>query len=1377
MALLLLVVVPVLVLLTTDEVVVAVITVAEITLAAIVIEVEVEVEVKVGPVSPLALPEWEPFALEDSRAAAVKVAKRLVRRIIRVCRSNGIAYTDTEFEVGEASAGWERLGRMAESSVRLMLNGCAPSDVVQGSLGTCYLVGSLASLAASHPEAAAAMVVKYDTELGVYGLVLFKNGQWVPVVVDDYVPMVEAGGERWQAYSRCSNPREIWVSLVEKAYAKVHGGYPQIEGGKETSALVDMTAGIPFRVNLRSSKWMAVLFGSPKARSAFRASLSLSASGSIGVLDGDECGGAHEAEGGAASDAPHLLLWAYMRRKLDERYALSAYVAAEQDAAGTVLQDGSGLVTGHAYAVLGCAEICDESAVGVGMLRLVRMRNPWGGHEYTGPYSAVSPMWTPALRRAAGFALGGNGTFFMTYEDFVLHFTGLDLCRVIDDTWFSRSMLGSWSVRSGPRGQPQHNPALHVRVSLTAAAATCEGASAELPSGPRAFFEFSGASDSSLSAVSSDDEARAGSLAYEALLAAPDAMYLVLAQDDARLARGEEVYDISIGFDVLLLPSEEAVATVAADPRQLVTLGKRIHITPFSNTREVVAQISGRELRPEPGATVAHLVVCAYTWRGGTELPFSFRVASRLPVSLSRLELSSPAAAALPPLVTLDLPSPVAGGMLSEEFGRARRAPSLLDLPPALREKWIAAHPTATAMILTKLAVVVVAVAVVVLAVLLFMASSDVDVAEGRGAAALRDGAVAVELASSQVVSAYLTSVLQSPALNSSLPNATLALSETTAASAAIRSKMLSWARMTNAWDQARTALVVIMACVVLGVTTCLCCAAGFNARRVSQCAAVAASWTTLFLCCTLMLHITGALLVSDLCFEMDTSLASSTADRTLFDELVGCRGSFPQLEATTSRALALASADVCETGALVCELAVNVSTSFMPAPCVNSTMRCSNPDSPSDVSVDTAVADYGTGNGTTGCAAAASYPPMLPPSHSYCVRNTPRILLCASVGAGCDSPLTQHYVAPLYAALVTRRLVRLSVVPLVTELTNCTFVGDVLAAARDDVCGTHKPAIHRTMYLLAGVVALVLVEAGLGLAGVRNLVPLAKTRRRATAAAMAGAVGAGAALAGTTAASRRGSLASADGGRQPSDSGPTSSRRRRRSSNAGASGMTPIAPIDSPLKPQHRGVAAAAAASPGLSRPGSLASFVENTRDETSSLGYSYSYDDGSFISYDDEDGGGNDSRLNLASAASHRPAPFLADDDESPPSAGSEPPRKQGSGFSRTAPVGGAARVSALRGTGLASGGLSRTSSRSAGGGLGSGSLSRSGSRSAGGGLGSGGLSRAASRAARGGLGSGGLSRTNSRSAGGALGGRGRSPLARNTSYQMSVGRLDDM
>ena len=51
-----------------------------------------------------------------------------------------------------------------------------------------------------------------------------------------------------------------------------------------------------------------------------------------------------------------------------------------------------GLLTGHAYSILKMIVTKDGK-------QFVQVRNPWGSHEWNGPYSDKSPMWTPELKK------------------------------------------------------------------------------------------------------------------------------------------------------------------------------------------------------------------------------------------------------------------------------------------------------------------------------------------------------------------------------------------------------------------------------------------------------------------------------------------------------------------------------------------------------------------------------------------------------------------------------------------------------------------------------------------------------------------------------------------------------------------------------------------------------------------------------------------------------------------------------------------------------------------------------------------------------------------------------------------------------------------
>jgi hypothetical protein len=57
------------------------------------------------------------------------------------------------------------------------------------------------------------------------------------VTVDDYFPCTADGGP---IFSR-SHGNELWVLLLEKAYAKIHGNYYTLRGGFANEGMMDLT--------------------------------------------------------------------------------------------------------------------------------------------------------------------------------------------------------------------------------------------------------------------------------------------------------------------------------------------------------------------------------------------------------------------------------------------------------------------------------------------------------------------------------------------------------------------------------------------------------------------------------------------------------------------------------------------------------------------------------------------------------------------------------------------------------------------------------------------------------------------------------------------------------------------------------------------------------------------------------------------------------------------------------------------------------------------------------------------------------------------------------------------------------------------------------
>jgi calpain-15 len=128
---------------------------------------------------------------------------------------------------------------------------------------------------------------------GVYAVKICKNGEWKEVVIDDYIPCHNGK----PCFSK-ANGNELWVLLLEKAWAKLHGSYERIEAGFAENVLHDLT-GAPTEVietddqnlfeklkNSDKNKWvMAASAGSTEASKEVLTEIGLIGNHSYGLID------------------------------------------------------------------------------------------------------------------------------------------------------------------------------------------------------------------------------------------------------------------------------------------------------------------------------------------------------------------------------------------------------------------------------------------------------------------------------------------------------------------------------------------------------------------------------------------------------------------------------------------------------------------------------------------------------------------------------------------------------------------------------------------------------------------------------------------------------------------------------------------------------------------------------------------------------------------------------------------------------------------------------------------------------------------------------------------------------------------------------------
>ncbi len=126
-------------------------------------------------------------------------------------------------------------------------NGADETDVVQGMIGNCYMVAAFGAVAAQNPECIEKAIK--DNRDGTYTVTLFDPSSLpysgmnlqtkkVTVTVDGQLP--SKFGLR---YGKCADRSELWVGLLEKAFAQWKGGYQSIGHGGSSSNVMSALTG------------------------------------------------------------------------------------------------------------------------------------------------------------------------------------------------------------------------------------------------------------------------------------------------------------------------------------------------------------------------------------------------------------------------------------------------------------------------------------------------------------------------------------------------------------------------------------------------------------------------------------------------------------------------------------------------------------------------------------------------------------------------------------------------------------------------------------------------------------------------------------------------------------------------------------------------------------------------------------------------------------------------------------------------------------------------------------------------------------------------------------------------------------------------------
>lgn len=301
---------------------------------------------------------------------------------------------------------WFRASEIFNNNYAVFENKIESDDIVQGDLSDCYFTSVLSSLA-KNPQLILQNFRKLEVQKnGYYEVCLRIDGVWKVVILDDYFPCTE---DKVPIFAK-PNGSEIWVMLLEKAWAKVNGAYSLTEIGYGSESLKTLTnfpietLGLDDIILNETKTLKAELFLVNHYQDFSPKSIKIESIQQV-----------------------HEHLWNKLYSSMVNNAIMVAISKVEKNLMEHLRPNG--IVMGHEYSILNM----HEKMVDGTMVRLLEIRNPHGKFEFKGKWSDNSSEWTEETRKIFNnYQNEDQGTFFMSFEDFLENFSFYEICHVID---------------------------------------------------------------------------------------------------------------------------------------------------------------------------------------------------------------------------------------------------------------------------------------------------------------------------------------------------------------------------------------------------------------------------------------------------------------------------------------------------------------------------------------------------------------------------------------------------------------------------------------------------------------------------------------------------------------------------------------------------------------------------------------------------------------------------------------------------------------------------------------------------------------------------------------------------------------------------------
>ena len=285
---------------------------------------------------------------------------------------------------------WDKINWRKIEGIKIFSEHSNPTldNIRQGEyIGDCYFLSALGALCdrKEYLKNLIHRIEKNGKSIG-YKVELKLNGKRKYVLVDKYFPYIELKDDKnFKQKMFCfgsSFQDELWVSLFEKAWAKVNGCYARIGcGGKCGDGFDVLTSAI--------SEYHEIL----------------------GINDNKK-------------NELWSILW---KAKKKDNYVICA--GTRRLGFLERIWGDIGLISSHAYTIINLYSYKDKNKNE--LIRLVKLRNPWGEKEFNGDWSDKSSKWNGFFKIEFEFKEAkDDGIFYMSYEDFTYYFKSVEILKM-----------------------------------------------------------------------------------------------------------------------------------------------------------------------------------------------------------------------------------------------------------------------------------------------------------------------------------------------------------------------------------------------------------------------------------------------------------------------------------------------------------------------------------------------------------------------------------------------------------------------------------------------------------------------------------------------------------------------------------------------------------------------------------------------------------------------------------------------------------------------------------------------------------------------------------------------------------------------------------